>query len=101
MPKFNVTFEIVTPESAEFGDAADRGFLVQDVSFRDAMERLGADGCHVEADCCPVENPSWFTAYSETDGDENQESRSLHLPNSLTESSRLRIARLLDCYGLR
>jgi len=38
MNKFSVTYEIVTPESAEYGDAEDRGWVVEDATLRDALE---------------------------------------------------------------
>lgn len=102
MQKFNVTFETITPESAEHGDVESRGFLCEAVGLREALDGLDGLGSYVEADCCPVRSPRWFTAYSvrEDYGTGETENRSLHLPDSLTESSRLRIARLLDCYGV-
>jgi len=100
MPKFNVTYEIVTPESAEHGDADERGFYLQNVSLSEAIDAL--EHCHVEADCCPVSSPRWFTAYNVSEDyiTGGIESRSLHLPDSITESSRMRIARLIHCYGV-
>ena len=74
---FSVTYEIVTPESAEDGDFA------------------------VEADECPVHAPRWITV---TNGLEYEsgafESRSLHIPESVTVASRMRLARYLGCYGV-
>lgn len=110
MKGFSVTFDVVTPESAEHGDFAESGYVIQDVSLRDALAELDADGCHVEADCCPVSlqcPPRWFTAYDTNQGTREyyergeSESRSLHVPDNVTPSSRLRIARLLNCYGIR
>jgi hypothetical protein len=95
MAKFNVTYEIVTHESAEHGDAESRGFVAESVSLREAIREIG-HYAH-EADCYPVSSPRWFTNY-EYDEDfvtGARESRSLHLPNHLTEASRMRIARLL------
>lgn len=92
---FNVTYEIVTPESAEYGDAEERGFIAENVSLREAIDLIGnrAD----EADCYPVNHPRWFTnyEYNEDYTTGARESRSIHLPNHLTESSRQRIRRLL------
>jgi len=95
MPKFNVTFEIVTPESAAEGDAAERGFVAENVSLREAYKAIG---CYaLKADEWPVRSPRWFTnfEYDEDFQTGARESRSLHLPNHLTEASRMRIARLL------
>ena len=97
---FSVTFEKVTPESAEDGEADSIGFVLKGVGLREAVEALGC-GIAVGADCMPVCSPRWFTAY-EVDQDYITgaiESRSLHLPSRLTEASRMRIARLLGCYG--
>lgn len=96
--KFSVTYEVVTPESAEDGDTAERGFVVEDVSLRDALD---------EFDCGAIEPSSWpvdfnwqHTWYTERDGRIDYltgavETRSFHLPKDLTPSTRRRIARLL------
>lgn len=110
---WNVTYEIVTPESAEYGDAEEHGFVAQNVSFRDALNYWDGMHCHVEANCYPVNNrgricvcPRWFTAYKVNDGTRDyyetgaEESRDLHIPDHITPSSRLRIARLIGCDGL-
>lgn len=103
MNGFNITYDIVTPESAEAGCAADSGFLVEGVTFREAMEELRwYRGGHVEADSYPVRNPRWFTfiAASENYATGEVTSYSLHIPPQITEASRQRIARLLGCYGV-
>lgn len=40
--KISKTYEIITPESAEYGDAAERGFIFedQDYSFHDLVREL-------------------------------------------------------------
>lgn len=87
MNKFNVTYEIVTPKSAEQGDVAARGFIVEDVSLREALR-----------ECDPTQDSgSWF---DEVDGRTNYrtgavETRSLHPPRSITKASYRRLARLL------
>jgi hypothetical protein len=94
---FSVTYDIVTPESAEEGDYAESGFLAENVSLREAIDLLG--GCASEADCSPFSvtcPPRWFTLYGSMDYRSGEtESRSLHLPAGTTPSSALRIARLL------
>lgn len=101
---FRITYEIVTPESAEYGEAEECGVFMDNVSFGEAMSELRwHKGGYVEADCCPVQNPRWFTFF---DADENyatgaRTSYSLHIPEHITESSRMRIASLLGCYGVR
>lgn len=95
MITFDVTYDIVTPESAEHGDAAERGFVATGLGLREAIQEIG--GIAYEADCWPVRSPRWFTnhEYSENFTTGARETRYLHLPNHLTEASRLRIARLL------
>jgi hypothetical protein len=103
MNGFSITYDIVTPESAEDGDVADSGFLVEGVTFREAMDELRwYRGGHVEADSYPVRNPRWFTfiAASENYATGEVTSYSLHIPEHITEASRQRIARLLGCYGV-
>lgn len=99
--KFNVTYEIVTPESAEHGDAAERGFISEGVSLRDAFADLNAtrtnqvDGIEaIEADSSPCVAPRWITVYNGTEFRTGAtESRSLHIPDNVTAASARRIAR--------
>jgi hypothetical protein len=99
--QFCVTFETITPESAKHGDFASHGFIAKGVGLREAIDNLGFASRGVEADCYPVEMPRWFTAYrvgeNYTTGE--TENRALHLPDHLTNATRLRIARLLGCHG--
>lgn len=95
MPKFSVTYEIYTPESIECGDAEERGFISEDVSLADAVRDLGG---HADAaDEWPVRKPRWFTNddYDTDYHSGRSESRSLHIPETVTPASRRRIARLL------
>lgn len=103
MAKFSVTYEIVTPESAEYGDAEERGFICKDVDLREAISEVNrtrtneVDGVtDISCDEFPMRSPRWVTI---TNGMEYrtgaQESRSLHMPEELTASTRRRIARLL------
>ena len=103
---FNVTYEIVTQESAESGDADERGFIAENVSLRDALDYVfGTRTAYVEGVACveaneyPVQSPEWITVYNgmeyETGAHEN---RSIHFPCNMTTASRIRIARLMGCY---
>lgn len=98
---FTLTYEIVTPESAEHGDAAECGFIdahgskcderPAPLTLRD-VERVGFGCCEDSGD--------WFT---ETDSRENyatgESTRySLHPPDNITASSYNRLARLLGAY---
>ena len=108
MVLFNVTYEIVTHESAELGDYAESGFLSRDVSLRDAIAKVqetrtnqcGGVEC-VECDSWPAIAPRWITV---TNGAEFMtgavESRSLHIPVNVAPSTARRIARLLGAYGV-
>jgi len=103
MDKFNVTYEIVTPESAAYGEAAESGFVAKDIGLREAADMVG--NWAVEADCYPVTlatPPRWLTncEYCESITEGSRESRSLHLPANVTPATAMRIARLMKCYGI-
>lgn len=101
---WNVTYETITDESAQHGDAESRGYLGENLSFRDALDLFNSEReWHtVEADCdlryphVPGNQPRWFTDYAQ-DGSSFGEFRnvSLHVPAHITASSRLRVARLV------
>jgi hypothetical protein len=99
MTSFAVTYEIVTPESAEQGDVEERGYVVCGVPLRDALRVMDAipNGIMAtECDECPVVAPRWVTHIGTADyRTGNAESRSLHMPDILTPATRRRIARLL------
>ena len=88
---YSVTYDIVTPESAENGDVAEAGYVAEDVSLRDAIDAVGG--------VCYEHNGGyeWFTncEYNLNYGTGAQGSRSLHLPDGITGASRVRIGRLL------
>ena len=104
---FNVTYEIVTPESAEHGDAEERGYIAKSVTLREALELVfetRTSQCEgvtaIEADEYPVSSPSWITV---SNGSEYltgaSENRAIHFPDTMTAATRLRVARLMGCYG--
>lgn len=102
MPTFNVTYEVYTEESVENGDSAESGFIGKDLSLRDAIRHVGGtrtnrvDGANVEANEWPCIAPRWITVNNGMEFDTGEyESRSLHIPESVTPASRRRIARLL------
>jgi len=95
---FDVTYEIFTPESAAEGDADERGFISENVSLRDAMQDLHAtrtnevDG--VESIECDT-SPRWVTVCNGMEYLTGAtESRSLHIPDSVSDATARRIARL-------
>lgn len=110
MPLFNVTFERWNEESLEAGDTDDRGFVVEDVSLREAMS-LGLEYSRPDWSgfCEPsdsrIKHARWLTFTNWNEGTRDQiehgihEQRSLHFPETLTESSRVRVARLFGAYG--
>ena len=104
-PQFYVTYEIVTPESAEHGDAAECGYAMpggwqfelstmtpDDVKacaldLRSAVNMVG----------CTEDTGRWF---SEIDGQKNYRTGAdtrfdLHPPHNITGASYARIKRLL------
>ena len=103
MARFSVTYEIVTPESAARGDAEELGFIGEGLTLRDALaglnsatrtNRVSGVEC-IECDSSPCDRPWWVTVNNgmeyETGADE---SRSLHIPASVSDASARRIARL-------
>jgi hypothetical protein len=102
---FAVTYETVTEESAQHGDAAERGFLEQGMTLREALKMFNdeRDWTMVEADCYPLSPaspPRWFRDSGEiqfASGDCREVA--LHLPDDITGHSAMRIARLVGCYG--
>ncbi len=101
MGQFSVTYEIVTDESAEQGEAESRGYVAEDIGLREAfklVQETESPHCStesIECDESPIRSPRWVTVTSGRDwlsGD--SESRSLHIPDHATAATRRRIARL-------
>src|SRR6187401_3245659 len=104
MPTFSVTFDIVTPESAEHGDFDESGFIEEALTLRDAVQEVfstrtsACDGVSsIEADSAPIRGRvRWVTVCNGMEFETGaQESRALHIPESVSEASSRRIARLL------
>lgn len=96
MCKFTVTYEIVTPESAEFGEADESGTVDTGLSFRDAIQEVNRTRTNM-VDGCSVENCGrWWTVVNGMEFETGaQESRSLHPEGNITDASRGRISRLM------
>jgi len=95
--RFNVTYAIVTPESAEYGDVDESGFISQDVRLRDAVSDLTAARTN-RSDSGDGLEPSgrWWTYYHGVEFETGaQESRALHPPKNITPASMARLDRLL------
>jgi len=106
MTGFLITYETVTPESAEHGDAAERGY-VQSGGWLHKLEDVDMtrDGAALTFDlrgalrvmgCCE-DSGSWFT---EADGRQDYRTGSetrygLHPPRGITGASYSRVRRLL------
>lgn len=101
---FSVSYSLVTPESAKHGDYAECGMIDSNLPFRAAFDLFQSerDWTQVESDEWPVHAPRWFTDSGEVQfASGDCRAVSLHLPERLTNASRLRIARLVGCAGLR
>lgn len=104
--RFNVTYEIVTPESAACGDIEELGFIAKNCTLRDAINRVfetRTSQCSgvecAEANESPVRAPRWVTVYNGVEYlTSAYESRSLHIPDTVTPSSARRLARLLGVH---
>lgn len=109
--RFRVTFDVVTPESAEHGDTADNGFAApggwkfsaddpgpHEMTLREAISTCGFYPAARSAGMGGFEDSgSWF---STIDADQNyrtgEETRySLHPPENITPSSYGRLRRYL------
>jgi hypothetical protein len=94
MVRFAVTYDVITPESAENGDYEESGFIDEACSLREAFDLCGR--------FFTQDSGSWFTndeyghgtrAYYEQG---REEVRSLHPPRSITPASYERLRRLFS-----
>ncbi len=100
MTTFNVTYDIVTKESAEYGDAEERGFIGEDLPLRDAIFKVCRTRTNAVDSVSAIEwsgsDKRWITI---DNGMEYltgaYESRSLHFPDNVTMATRQRIGRLI------
>jgi len=105
MARFDVTYEIWSEESLEVGDTDKRGYGGTGMTLRDAIacvhetrtSAVGGSDCFPS--CFDPRLVCWITVSNGAEFKTGDcESRSLHIPDSVTPSSRARIARL---FGLR
>jgi hypothetical protein len=104
MKAFSVTYEIVTPESAEQGDFEDTGYVVPGGWHGNADTPEDREAVLMDlrsarrlVDGGLEDNGRWF---SQVSSDTNwrtgaEETRSLHPPESITKASYARLKRLL------
>lgn len=106
MHGFIVTYDITTPESAERGDSEENGFISCGQRLRAAIcDVLETRTCHcdgisgAEPDCSGL-GPgavSWITVYNGAEFETGAvETRSLHIPETATASTRARIVRAIE-----
>lgn len=101
--QFCVSYEIVTSESAENGEAEERGVIDEGLTLREAIKEVQrtrtnlVDGIEsVSTDSWPVKVVRWITVHNSAEYETGaRESRTLHLPDNVTPASSRRIARLL------
>jgi len=107
--KFNIHYAIITPESAEYGEADEVGVQEENLSLRDAIEELFKTRTNevdvveaIEASCYPLPVSGWLeffpfcTVYNGMEFRTGaQENRSLTPVCRVTASSWRRIIRLI------
>lgn len=100
---FDVTYEIVTPESAEHGDAESRGYIGFNLGLRDAIYEVLqtrtslVEGIHaIEFSSSDLESARWLDVCNGHEFEAGaREIRSLQFPEHLTASTKRRILRLV------
>ena len=103
MRTFTVTYEIVTPESAEFlSDVNSQGYISKGVRLREAIEDMLAtrtnrvEGREAIVPSSSLDYYRWIDVINGPEFDTGaQETRTLHLPDDITNASRGRILRLV------
>lgn len=106
MIQIGITYTVITPESAEYGDAEDRGWHTEKKTWepgdlREAITTLKDRGYVKPSDYPTVSDHTWFTAYDS--GERNAwnfetgavENLSLHV-DGVTLATRKRILRALQ-----
>jgi hypothetical protein len=98
MGKFRVTYEVVTPESAEHGDVESRGYVQPGGWRTDAAGEAGMTLREAMRLAYPQEDCGrwWCEVDGRTDYRTGAvETRSIHPPRDITAASYARVARLL------
>lgn len=101
MTAYSVTYEITTPESAAEGLSEESGPIGHFEHLSEAIEALHGTrtnrveaGGPLEADSFPCDVPRWVTQYNGPEFETGAiETRTLHIPDSLTPESKRRVAR--------
>ena len=96
MNRFNVTFEIVTEESAQDGEAAESGFISENVSLSCAVADVKSTFTNTCDGGSADYGDRWITVNNGMDYITGEcESRSLHRPAKCTNASWNRICRIV------
>ena len=96
MKAFNVTFEMVTEESAQDGEAAESGFISENVSLSCAVANVKSTFTSTCGGGSADYGDSWITVNNGMDYITGEyESRSLHRPAKCTNASWGRICRIV------
>lgn len=100
--QWSVGYETISADEAYEGESVGAETLSA-LTFREAVQKFrdAPSEQGIEADSYPISSdcpPRWFTAYSSMDMQGYFLNTSLHIPEHITASSRLRIARLLRVY---
>lgn len=100
---FSVSFEITTYESAENGEADERGVIDEALTLRDAIKEVHRTRTNlvggveaIQPNRWPVDRVRWITVHNSAEYETGaRESRTLHIPDTITPASSRRIARLV------
>ena len=62
---FSVTYQTTTPESAEYGEAADSGFMIEDIELDDIQDIISLINSYRCFDWSCSDNSGWLSSDSE------------------------------------
>jgi len=94
MNNFNVTYDVVSDESAENGDVEELGFIAEKVSLREGIALLGSSSLHVDGYNLDCQGFTITVNHSRDYLSGLFESKYLHIPRTTTPSSLKRIHNL-------
>jgi hypothetical protein len=102
MTRFSVTYEIVTQESAEQGDTDESGFIGEGLDLRSALDAVRetrtneVGGAEVHPSASDVSDMRWISVANGMEFRTGAyETRSLHIPDGVSDASRGRILKLM------
>jgi hypothetical protein len=96
MPKFNVHFYIVTPDSAEFGDVDETGTIAEGLSLRDAIREVLSTRTNMVDGRSISDCGRWIEVNNGIEFETGEyETRTLHPCGSISKASYGRIVHLV------